>query len=197
MLFRSPADPGRRRQSGASGRSPPAPTSGALPRPPGRRFPAGWCRSTPEATSQRPPRGPVSAWPSAPRGLIRYTSTNRLAGLKTRLLRPKTLAYGAVLCVAALLFALSITGKSDLDVNILRDRNVLARKISGGRIQNIYTVKILNKTEHPRRYTLSVAGIAGAEIDGKTHLSVDTGAVSETVLRVNVPRKNLTSTNTL
>ena len=131
----------------------------------------------------------------APRGLIRYTSTNRLAGLKTRLLRPKTLAYGAVLCVAALLFALSITGKSDLDVNILRDRNVLARKISGGRIQNIYTVKILNKTEHPRRYTLSVAGIAGAEIDGKTHLSVDTGAVSEIVLRVNVPRKNLTSTN--
>lgn len=131
----------------------------------------------------------------APRGLIRYTSTNRLAGRHTRLLRPKTLAYGLVLAAAATLFTLSITGKSDLDVNILRDRNVLARKISGGRIQNIYTVKILNKTEHPRRFTLGVAGIDGAEIDGKTRLNVGAGAVSETVLRVNIPRNNLTGNN--
>ena len=89
------------------------------------------------------------------------------------------------------LFVLSIAGKGDLDVNILRDRNVLARKISGGRIQNIYTIKVLNKTENPRQFTLGVAGADGAEIDGKTHFSVAPGAVFETVLRINIPRKAL------
>ena len=102
----------------------------------------------------------------APRGLIRYTSTNRLAG------------------------------KGDLDVNILRDRNVLARKISGGRIQNIYTIKILNKTENPRQYTLGIEGAEGAAIDGKTRFSVEPGAVYETVLRVNIPRASLTDNST-
>ena len=72
---------------------------------------------------------------------------------------------------------------------------MLARKISGGRIQNIYTIKVLNKTENPRQFILGVAGADGAEIDGKKHFSVEPGAVYETVLRVNVPRKNLTSTN--
>ena len=73
-------------------------------------------------------------------------------------------------------------------MNILRDRNVLARKISGGRIQNIYTIKILNKTENPRQYTLGIEGAEGAAIDGKTRFSVESGAVYETVLRVNIPR---------
>lgn len=131
----------------------------------------------------------------APRGLIRYTSTNRLAGKQTKLLRPKTFAYGAVLIAAFSLFILSIAGKGDLDVNILRDRNVLARKISGGRIQNIYTIKILNKTENPRQYTLGIEGAEGAAIDGKTRFSVEPGAVYETVLRVNIPRASLTDNN--
>ena len=133
----------------------------------------------------------------APRGLTRYTSTNRLAGKNTKLLRPKTFAYGAVLLAAFGLFVISIAGKGDLDVNILRDRNVLARKISGGRIQNIYTIKVLNKTENPRQFTLGVAGADGAEIDGKKHFSVEPGAVYETVLRVNIPRKALGSDSSI
>lgn len=125
----------------------------------------------------------------APRGLIRYSSSNALANHKpTRFLRPKTVAYGAVLCAALTLFIIFISDKSDLDVNILRDRNVLARKISGRRIQNIYTIKILNKTEKFRDYTLTVSGIRGAEIDGKTLFHVAPGEVYEEVLRVNVPR---------
>ena len=102
-----------------------------------------------------------------------------------------------VLLAAFGLFVISIAGKGDLDVNILRDRNVLARKISGGRIQNIYTIKVLNKTENPRQFTLDVAGADGAEIDGKKHFSVEPGAVYETVLRVNIPRKSLGSDSSI
>jgi len=56
---------------------------------------------------------------------------------------------------------------------------------------------VLNKTENPRQFTLDVAGADGAKIDGKKHFSVEPGAVYETVLRVNIPRKSLGSDSSI
>lgn len=128
---------------------------------------------------------------NAPRGLIRYTSSNKLAGIDTKFLRPKTIGYAMILTIAFALFVLSIVQKSNVDMNILRDRNVLARTISNNRVQNIYTIKVLNKTEQTRQFNLTVSGLDGLEIDGETTFSVEPAAVYEEVVRVNAPKSAL------
>lgn len=130
---------------------------------------------------------------NAPRGLIRYTSTQSLEGAKTRFLRPKTFAYGVVLCVAMVLFVFAVVHKSNVDISVLRDRNVLARAMADGIIQNIYTVQVMNKTERPREFKLSVSGIDGAKIDGRTVFTIEPAQVYDETVRVNVPAATLTA----
>ncbi|UJF23984.1 cytochrome c oxidase accessory protein CcoG [Suttonella sp. R2A3] len=127
----------------------------------------------------------------APRGLIRYTSTKSLEGGTTRFLRPKTFGYGLVLSVAFTLFIFAIVTKSNVDLSIVRDRNVLSREIAGDQIQNIYNVNIMNKTERARSYVLSVSGIEGAVIDGKTEYDVGAAQVEDQTIRVNIPKASL------
>lgn len=126
---------------------------------------------------------------NAPRGLIRYTSSKALREKKkTRFIRPKTLGYGAVLCLTAVFFVFTLSTKSNVELNILRDRNVLARNMPGKKIQNSYTIKVLNKTERVRRFTLSVDGLEGLEIVNSPSFSIEPAGVYETIISVNAPR---------
>ncbi len=128
---------------------------------------------------------------NAPRGLIRYTSSNALAGKHTSFLRPKTFGYGLVLAVAFSLFVMAIITKSDLDLEVIPDRNVLSRAISNDRVQNIYTVKILNKTESTRTFTLDTEGLDGAEIENDQTFTVGPAEVYEDVISLDVPSASL------
>lgn len=129
---------------------------------------------------------------NAPRGLIRYTSSNALRDQKkTRFLRPKTLGYGLVLAVTFTLFIVSLSTKSNVELSILRDRNVLARNVSGQKVQNSYVIKVLNKTENIRQFTLSAEGIEGLEIIDSPVFSIKPAEVYETVIRVTAPKSAL------
>ena len=61
-------------------------------------------------------------------------------------------------CCTALLL------RPDLDVNVLRDRNPLYVKLSGGGLRNGYTIKLLNKLYKPRSFSIGVAGLPGAAL---------------------------------
>lgn len=132
----------------------------------------------------------------APRGLIRYTSTSALEGktAKTRFIRPKTVAYAGVLSVAFTLFLISIATKSTIDLNVVPDRNVLGRKIANNRIQNIYTVKILNKSEAEREFIFELDGIENAQFDkAYSPIKVRPNEVKELIMRINAPSASLSS----
>lgn len=125
----------------------------------------------------------------APRGLIRYTSSTALReGGKTRFVRPKTLGYGLVLAVTFVLFVITLATKSNVEINILRDRNVFARNVAGQKVQNSYIVKVLNKTDRARTFTLHAEGLDGLEIVGNQAFTIPATQVHETVIRVNAPR---------
>lgn len=95
------------------------------------------------------------------RGLIRYSSENRDTGvhnsLKTSLLRPRILIYAVLLSAVFLGFVTSLAMRSDLQVDILRDRNALYSIGDQGRVENFYQVKLMNKSALTRRYSIAAA----------------------------------------
>jgi len=100
-----------------------------------------------------------------PRGLIRYTTENSLQGEKTKLLRPRVLIYGALLAVLAGVFVTGIALRTPLRLDIIPDRNSLFREVDNGRIENVYTLKIMNMDQEQHAYTLEAAGLPGLVID--------------------------------
>jgi cytochrome c oxidase accessory protein FixG len=105
-----------------------------------------------------------------PRELITYDSiSNQIARgkgqpTKMRLIRPRTIAYAAILAAVAAIMAYSLITRQRLEVNVLPDRQPLFVKLSDGSIRNGYTFKVLNMGRDPKTYLLSTNGISGAEI---------------------------------
>jgi cytochrome c oxidase accessory protein FixG len=130
-----------------------------------------------------------------PRGLIRYTTENELEGKPSKLLRPRTFGYGAVLTamIAAIIFVIATRVPAQMDV--LRDRGTLFSFNGEGRIENSYTVKIVNMSEVPQTFTLSVKGMDGIRILTQTQISVDSGENRSLPTVVDVPPESIPQSN--
>lgn len=94
-----------------------------------------------------------------PRGLIRYTTENALEGKQTRVLRPRIIIYGSLLLVLLVGLATSLLNRQELRVDVLRDRNALYRELTDNRVENVYTVKIINKSERTHELAISADGL--------------------------------------
>jgi polyferredoxin len=101
-----------------------------------------------------------------PRGLIRYSTQNAIDGRPTRVLRPRILVYGAILLAVTAAWAWGVGHRSPLIAEVLRDRNTLYRETPSG-IENGYTLKLVNKTDSPLQYALTVeSGLPGLRLSG-------------------------------
>lgn len=112
-----------------------------------------------------------------PKGLISFTSETELAGGKTKIFRPKLLGYALVLILMSGLLVYELISRVPLEVDIIRDRNSLYRETNQGLIENVYTVKILNKSQRKQRFSISVVGLPGHRFIGKTEVPVMGGEV--------------------
>jgi cytochrome c oxidase accessory protein FixG len=121
-----------------------------------------------------------------PAGLIRFASELELAGKPTSA-RPRLAMYGGLLAVFVGLGAWTLADRSLLLVDVLRDRGSLAREAADGRIENAYTLKIMNLAEAPRDFRVAVSGIAGAEIVGPARFAGVPGGIRTVQLTVAVP----------
>ena len=125
------------------------------------------------------------------RDLVRYATLadlTRAPGApraRTRLLRPRTLVYAALIIIVGLVMLASLATRSVVETSVLRDRNPLYVTLSDGAIRNAYTLKILNKRHIETVWHLQVEGLPGAHVDiaaavaaGEAALPVpaDTGA---------------------
>ncbi|MEP7242061.1 MAG: cytochrome c oxidase accessory protein CcoG [Gammaproteobacteria bacterium] len=125
---------------------------------------------------------------SYPRGLIRYTTQNALERKPSRVLRPRVLVYGALLAALILAFGVGIAMRTPLDVDIIRDRNALYRLLDDGRVENVYNVKILNKTEQAHRFRVTVRGDGELSLDpAVARFDVASGEVYSAAVRVRRP----------
>ena len=76
-----------------------------------------------------------------PPGLIRYTTENQLNGYSTRFLRPRVVVYALLLLSLVIALLVAINLRVPLELDIIRDRNVLFRETQDGRVANVYTLK--------------------------------------------------------
>jgi cytochrome c oxidase accessory protein FixG len=124
-----------------------------------------------------------------PRGLIRYDTQSGLEGQRKRVLRPRTLVYATLLAVLVAGFAVTLSGRNVVAIDVIRDRNALYRERPDGRVENVYNVKLLNKDREAHEFRITASGLPGVEIDymGPT-VWVAPGAVQSVPVRIRVPR---------
>ncbi len=103
-----------------------------------------------------------------PRKLIRYATTHAIEGGRTRVLRPRVLAYAALLGGVVLALAASLYLRVPLKVDVIRDRAALSREVEGGLIENVYRLQIMNTSEQARAFEIRVAGLPGITLWGES-----------------------------
>jgi len=120
-----------------------------------------------------------------PRGLIRYTTEHALNHRPTRILRPRVLMYASLLGVLMMTFGLALALRKPVALDVIRDRNALYRMLDDGRVENVYDLKIMNKTEYPHRFAVAVRGAGTLALDPDPAVfAVRSGEVFPAAMRV-------------
>jgi cytochrome c oxidase accessory protein FixG len=128
-----------------------------------------------------------------PKGLIRYTTENAIEkhwGRKEilgHIVRPRIIIYTVILIGITLALIWGIAHKPDLRVNVIRDRGVLAREIEGGLIENIYRLQVMNVSELPHHYVISVNGLDNIQLEGESRIEVPSATTKSFSVAVRVP----------
>jgi cytochrome c oxidase accessory protein FixG len=127
------------------------------------------------------------------RGLVRYSTENAVDQHWTRVqtlrhvLRPRVLVYTAILAVVVLAMGWSLAVRAPFRVDVVRDRGAMARMASGGRIENVYRLQIMNATESAQRLRIGVDGLPGLAVVSDNLALVDATASRWVAVRVQAP----------
>jgi polyferredoxin len=113
---------------------------------------------------------------------------NALEHKPSRILRPRIIVYAALLFLLMSALATALIFRKQVDVDVIRDRNTLYRLLEDGRVENVYNVKILNKTESPHRFVIGVSGEGALSLDPQpARFDVASGEVYPAAVRVRRP----------
>ena len=129
-----------------------------------------------------------------PRGLIRYTSEHALEGKRTRIARPRTLIYGALLVSLATMLGVGLTTRGDYDVDVGRAVGAPFMELPDGEIANRLRVRVRNQTPKDATFTLDAAEPSGAEVRlvGRPPVRVMAGEMTRVEAWVVVPPEAFT-----
>lgn len=119
-----------------------------------------------------------------PRGLISYTTENKLAGGRWTWKRPKLIGYGAAMLIMTTLFIAVLWNRMPLSVEITRDRASLYQQLPDGRIENVYQLRIINMDAQDHEFSIALQGLAGATLTPQQSWQVDAGEIRDVLLRV-------------
>ncbi|WP_339531184.1 cytochrome c oxidase accessory protein CcoG [Pseudomonas mucidolens] len=117
------------------------------------------------------------------RGLVSYTSEHQLQGGKTHLLRPRLIGYSAVLLVMLGALVAALVERPMVSLDVTKDRGMF-RENSDGLIENIYSLKVINKTQQHQDYRLELVGADGFQLQGKTRISLAPGEITDVPVSV-------------
>jgi len=117
------------------------------------------------------------------RGLVSYTSEHQLQGGKTHLLRPRLIGYSAVLLAMIAALVVALVQRPMVSLDVTKDRGMF-RENSQGQIENIYSLKVINKTQQRQDYRLELVDAEGFQLQGKTQISLAPGEISDVPVSV-------------
>lgn len=128
-----------------------------------------------------------------PHGLVRYSTENAVSRnfgrqeIISHIIRPRVLGYTAVLILVAGLASWFLANRIPLKVDVIRDRSILAREVEDGRIENIFTLNVMNTEEQAHRYKIDVDGLAGIEVANRADIEVPAASSQSVIVLVRVP----------
>jgi len=109
------------------------------------------------------------------RGLVRYSSERALEGGQTRLLRPRLVGYATALVVMIGAFIWALDARPLLSLDVTRDRT-LYRENMQGQIENMYSLKLINKTQQRHSYRIALQS-GPFELQGPGEVSLAPGEI--------------------
>ena len=127
------------------------------------------------------------------RGLVRYTTQNAMRNKWTsaetwrHVFRPRVLIYTTILGAICVAMLVSLSLRTPFKVDVVRDRGVLARIVSGGMIENVYRLQVMNATEAPQQYRIEAAGLPGLKVASETVFDVDPAQSRWVVVNLQLP----------
>src|SRR5581483_5681400 len=128
--------------------------------------------------------------------MIRATTENALkkhytaAQTLKRVFRPRVLVYTAILWSIIIVAGLTLYQRVPVKVDVIRDRITTAADADQDKVENVYRLQIMNTSEKPRRFLVTVGGLEGIEIEGESH-PIEVGPASSRMvpLRVEASRR--------
>jgi cytochrome c oxidase accessory protein FixG len=127
-------------------------------------------------------------------GLVRYTTENALDGKKTHLIRPRVLIYATILVALLAAVVASIANRVPAKLDVIRDRNALFRETGDGLIENVYTLRILNKDDRAHGYVLTLEGRPEMTLlIDRPEITVESGGVADLTARLQVDPADIKS----
>ena len=128
-----------------------------------------------------------------PRGLIRYSTQNAVANrwpqsqILRRVLRPRVLIYSAALLALCVAMLASLSMRTPLKVDVVRDRAALSRIVAGGKLENIYRLQIMNATEAEQLYRISAGGLDALELASDPEVTISAADSRWVAVRLQIP----------
>jgi cytochrome c oxidase accessory protein FixG len=134
---------------------------------------------------------------SRPKGLIRYSSMNGIATDRGFRITPRIILYTVVFTALITLISFLVVSRTDVETTILRAAGSLYEEIDDGRIRNLYTVKVLNKTATDQSIQLTLKNVDGQlEILGPP-LNIAGQESGQSVFTVLIPQEKLYTASTM
>lgn len=96
-----------------------------------------------------------------PVGLIRYASENSIANSVKLKFTTRIKGYTAVLLLLIALLAFLLISRTDLDATLMRTAGMTYSGLPDGRIANLYSLKLANKTHEDIPFTLKLENMTG------------------------------------
>ena len=121
-----------------------------------------------------------------PQGLIRYSSEKEAQGEKTRVIKPKTIAYGMALVFIAGALIWGLNARTAIELSVRQVRQPLFVVLSNGDIQNRYNLKLNNKTDKSIPLNISLKGLDKYVLDLGRHKNVKLAPSSSLTLHINI-----------
>jgi cytochrome c oxidase accessory protein FixG len=100
-----------------------------------------------------------------PRGLVKYSTQHAIQNHWTtsqtlrHVFRPRVLIYTGILLLVVALLLGSLLTRTSFKVDVVRDRASLARIVSGGLIENVYRLQIMNAAEKRQHFKVTAEGM--------------------------------------
>jgi cytochrome c oxidase accessory protein FixG len=127
------------------------------------------------------------------RGLVKYSTENAVNQHWTRgqtlrhVLRPRVLVYSSILGAVVIAMVVSLAMRIPFKVDVVRDRGALARIADGGRIENVFRMQIMNATEAPQQFHISVNGMPELQVVSENDIDIASTQARWVAVRVQGP----------